>query len=558
VLLLTEIPFYHEYSSRLNHLFFEYFDKPREMFVTIAGIKLVWPMVVVFLCMVWFLVKGTLALCDKLFDYIREERAVSRAVSLLLICGLTVLFIRSGFQRRPLNWGAAFFSEDNFINQTALNGIYNLFQDLQIFYEERNLHLKPSDYFDKPQTALQKVCAASDYAREDLMPVPALPRGVCPNVVMIFMESFAAKYVGALGASPSLTPEFDKLTKEGLFFTEFYGNGTRTSRGLAAALNSYPPLAGVNLTKKIEAQQKIPGTAQYLAQAGYRTLFFYGGDKQFEDMSGFALNNGFQAFYDFTDFPKPRYPNPIGVYDEELFENVDRLLRAQPPRKPFFAAVMTLTNHGPFTVPEYYKFLTPGMTKEERAFRYSDYALAKFIAQAKKSQYYKNTVFIIEADHAAFISDYGADRFHIPLLFLSPLIQPGRDSRVASQLDLPMTVLRLCGLPIKNTGTAFWGLSLAERERAGMAVFLDDPYFGVITKDAMYRESFEGGGYVYDLGGKPSDSKFPPELIDYARGMKEGSSWLFFERKAGTDWKRDYCGMEKVNITSKVQVPPLR
>ena len=541
VLLLTEIPFYHEYSSRLNHLFFEYFDKPKEMFVTIAGIRLVWPMFGVFLCVVWFLITGTIKLCRRMFDYIRDERPASRAVSLLLIAGLTVLFVRGGFQRRPLNWGAAFFSGDNFMNQTALNGIYNLFQDMQIFYEERQLKIKPSEYFDRPQTALAKVCAVSNYAEEAPNQPFKPPRGVRPNVVMIFMESFAAKYVGALGASPSLTPEFDKLAKEGLFFTEFYANGTRTSRALAAALNSYPPLAGVNLTKKIEAQQKIPGTAHYLARAGYDTMFFYGGDRHFEDMSGFALNNGFQAFYDFTDFKNVKYSNPIGVYDEELFDNLDRILSGQPAGRPFFAAVMTLTNHGPFTVPDYYAALTPGLTKEQRAFRYSDYALARFIAQAKKSPYYKNTVFIIEADHAAFVSDYGADRFHIPLLMLSPFIkQPGVDTRVASQLDLPMTVLRLCGLPVKNTDTAFWGLSLAEREKKGMAFFLDDPYFGVIAKDAMYRESFEGGGYAYSLDGNPSAYKFPQELIDYARGMKEGSAWLFFNRKAGTDWKSEY------------------
>ena len=540
LLLLAEFPFYTEYSCRLNHLFFEYFDKPKELFVTIAGIRYVLALIAVFICFSGAVVFATWKYCGKLFAYLGEEKAVSRATSALLIAALSVLFIRGGVQRRPLNWGAAFFSVDNFINQTALNGVYNLFQETQIFLEERALNVHEKLYFKTPQEALAAVAKTENYAAEERLDsntALAIPSGTRPNVVIFFMESFAAKYVGALGAKPSLTPNFDKLTKEGVFFTSFYGNGTRTSRGLAAGLNSFPPMAGVNISKKIEAQQKIPNVASYLGANGYDTMFFYGGDRHFEDMSGFALNNGFKIFYDCADYTNLRYHNPIGVYDEELFENIDRILRAKT--QPFFAAVMTLTNHGPFTVPPDFKKV-PGLERERQTFIYSDYALGRFIELARKSPYYKNTVFILLADHAAFISDFGADRFHIPLLMLSPLFKkPAVDDRVASQLDLPLTILRLCGVPVKNIDTAFWGLSLAERKERGLAFFLDDPYFGVITKDAMYRESFEGQGYMYKLDGTPSGENPPSNMVDYAHGIKQGSTWLFFNRKAGEKWKKE-------------------
>lgn len=539
LLLLADFPFYTEYSCRLNHLFFEYFDKPKELFVTIAGIRHVIPLAVVFVCFSWVIVWGTWKLCGKMFDYLREEGMLPRGGSALVIIALSVIFIRGGFQRRPLNWGAAFFSTDNFMNQMALNGVYNLFQDVQIFLEERSLNVQEKQYFATPQEALETANRLERYADEktlDSNTALSIPKGTRPNVVIFFMESFAAKYVGALGAKPSLTPEFDKLTKEGIFFTSFYGNGTRTSRGLAAGLNSFPPMAGVNMSKKIDAQQSIPNVAHYLDQSGYDTMFFYGGDRNFEGMAAFALTNGFKNFYDCSDYTNLRYHNPIGVYDEEMFENIDRMLRTR--KAPFFAAVMTLTNHGPFIIPPDFK-QWPGLSRERQAFVYSDYAIGKFIAMARKSPYYKNTIFIIQADHAAFIPDFGADRFHTPLLFLSPLFKkPAVDDRVASQLDLPMTILHLCGIALKNTDTPFWGLSLAERKDKGRMFFLDDPYFGVITKDAMYRESFSGQGYMYNLDGTPSGKTPPRDMVDYAHAIKQGSSSLFFARKAGSLWKK--------------------
>ncbi|MFA5160615.1 MAG: sulfatase-like hydrolase/transferase [Elusimicrobiales bacterium] len=538
VLVAAEFPFYKEYSSRLNHLFFEYFDKPKELFVTILGIKYVALLFIAAPLVVWLAAAAGVRQSRKMFDRNRGEGFFSRIASLALIAGFTVLFIRGGFQNRPLNWGEAFFSPDNFMNQTALNGVFNLYADIQIFLEERALHVKPSGYFAPPEMAFKAVKDVSRYG----VPAPkgdnpvALTKGTRPNVVMIFMESFAARYTGALGAKEPYTPEFDRLSKRGVLFTRFYGNGTRTSRGLAAALNSFPPMAGVNISKKVEAQQKIPGIAAYLGDMGYDTVFFYGGDRHFEDMSGFEINSGFREFYDCADFRNPRHKNPIGVFDEELFENVDRVLRGR--KQPFFAAVMTLSNHGPFTVPPDFP-ARPGVPRERLAFLYSDYALGRFISMAEKSPHYKNTVFIITADHAAFIEDYGADRFHIPLLFLSPMLKSARDGRVASQLDLPATVLEMCGAKIKSADTAFWGLSLAQRKTRGMAFFLDDPYFGVITRDAMYREGFEGGGYVYDLSGGLSPAAFPQELINYARGMKEGGAQLFFSRKAASKWKEE-------------------
>ncbi|MFA6582857.1 MAG: LTA synthase family protein [Elusimicrobiaceae bacterium] len=534
-LLAAEFPFYRQYSSKLNHLFFEYLSNPHELVVTVSGIVNLWLVLPVIFLLVALTVYATMRINRTIFAF-GSESAPSRAVSLALVAGLTVVFIRGGFQRRPVNWDSAFFSKSNIMNQTALNGPYNLFQHFQIYLEEKKKNVPVKKYFEDDR-ALAILRAG---LKEDKTEPLIKPDGRKPNIVIITLESFSGSHCGVLGAKDSLTPNFDKLSGEGLLFTNFYANGTRTSRALTSVLCGFPPLPGVNLTKKIQAQQDMPSIAKYLAQAGYRNLFFYSGDRHFEDMSGFFLKAGFDYFYDFSDFTGIRYKNPIGVYDEDLFANADRIL--SETKQPFLAEIMTLTNHGPFTLPDYYQ-ARPDLPKELRTFVYTDDVLARFMETVKKSPFYKNTIFFITADHAAHEHRFNRDRFRIPLLVISPLLKkPGVETRVFSQIDLPSTILRLCGIDVKDADTPFWGKPLGQS--TGMAYVLDDPYFGVLTDKYLFRETIDGEqGFLLDDEGrevKVDSSAF----ADYARATLQMSRKLFFGGKAGASWKKENFRME--------------
>jgi phosphoglycerol transferase MdoB-like AlkP superfamily enzyme len=534
-LLIVEFPFYGEYSSKLNHLFFEYFSSPKELMVTVSGMFPL-PLFLIALAVVgYFTYRFSVKFFYRFFDFESKENLVSKIISLVLIIALGVVFIRGGFQRRPINWGAAFFSKSNFLNQTALNGIYNLFAEYQIYLEELKKHVRYEDYMSKEE-ALKRVVEFSHYGKNERNNAFWLKHVKNPNIVLVFMESFSGKYVGALGAKQSLSPNFDKLSKNGVLFTSYYANDTRTSRSLISALSSYPPLPGVNLTKKIQAQQKIPTVATYLGPLGYKNIFFYGGDRHFEDMSGYAINNDFDVFYDFKDFKDAKYKNSIGVYDEELFDNVNSILKTQ--KKPFFAMIMTLTNHGPFTLPDHFK-IRPDLPKEKRTFLYSDWALGQFIKKATKEKYFQNTIFIITADHSSIYSDFNRQRFHIPLLVYSPLLRKtGKDNRLASHMNLPMTILKLCNRKFKNMDTTFWGTSLFENKENGFAYVLDDPYFGLITPDYFYRESLEGESHLFnDKMELVDNSEALTRLSNYSRAVLQTSRHLFFENKVDSDWK---------------------
>jgi len=533
VLIILEFPFYQTYSSKLNHLFFEYMNQPKEMFVTLSGIRPAMIAMLLGIPALYATARLSFALYRKLFVF-PATRLADRIISLVLVAALAIIFLRGGFQRRPVNWGSAFFSGSNILNQTALNGQYNLFMHFQTFLEERGKKTTLRSYFSDEQ-ARNNILSFSRFEQESK---ESLFTGITgrPNIVIIFMESFSGKYVGALGAKESLTPNFDRLSKDGVLFTSFYGNATRTSRGLTAGLCSFPPQPGVNLTKKVSAQQRVPSVAYYLEKEGYETVFLYAGDKEFEDMSGFFLNSGFRHFYGVSELAKGPTENPIGFFDHELFDKATVLFNGM--QKPFFAAIMTLTNHGPYTLPSSYK-PDPSLSKVLNAFKYSDWALGRFMDEVSKQPYYKNTVFLITGDHASHSTDFDRQRFHIPLLVYSPMLKkPLRDDRTASQMDLPLTILHLAGSKVKDEDTSFWGKSLYERKTGGWAYVLDDPYFGVITPKYFYRESLGGDPRLFGTEMKEENNPKEKQLLgDYARSVLQYSDKLFFKSKAGTAWK---------------------
>ncbi|MCX5783966.1 MAG: sulfatase-like hydrolase/transferase, partial [Elusimicrobia bacterium] len=211
-----------------------------------------------------------------------------------------------------------------------------------------------------------------------------------------------------------------------------------------------------------------------------------------------------------------------------------------------FAAMLTRTNHGPFTTPDYLKNTDTNLPKELRTQKYSDYALGKFFKEAVKAPFFKNTVFIITSDHAPSYPDFDKKRFHIPLLLYSPLIKtPKKDARLISQLDLAPTIIALCNLPVKQTDTTFWGVPISQKKENGFAYILDDPYFGLITEKYFYRESISGDFYLFDRRMRPSDNKnMLKKMQDYCRAVLQMSESALSEVKAATLWKNKTPAMQ--------------
>lgn len=267
------------------------------------------------------------------------------------------------------------------------------------------------------------------------------------NVVLISVESLSADYLGSFGNPKGLTPQLDALAAQSLLFTRLYATGTRTVRGLEALALSLPPTPGHSVVKRPN-NENLYTVGEVFAEKGYEPLYLYGGYGYFDNMQAFFGGNGYTVI-DRSAIPSAdiHYENIWGVADEDLFTLTLRELDARhAARKPFFAHVMTTTNHRPYTYPAG-RIDIPPATGADGAVKYTDWAIGDFIARARQKPWFADTVFVIVADHCAAArgkTDLPLDRFHIPMLIYAPgHIAPARIDTIASQIDVAPTLLGL-------------------------------------------------------------------------------------------------------------------
>ena len=270
------------------------------------------------------------------------------------------------------------------------------------------------------------------------------------NVVVLAEESFGAEFVGAYGDGRGLTPEFDALAREGLLFAHTYASGTRTVRGLEAMSASLPPIPGDSVVKR-GGNGAVVTWGEVMQQLGYHTSFLYGGYGYFDNMNAYFAANGFEV-HDRADIASPRFGNIWGVADEDLFAHaLAHFDERAAAGMPFFSLVMSTSNHKPYTFPPGIPGVPESGGGREAGIRYADFALGQFFREARMRDWYRNTLFVVMADHGARV--YGAAEiplysYEIPFVILAPgRLAPGRVEALTAQIDLAPTVLGLLGLP---------------------------------------------------------------------------------------------------------------
>jgi len=293
------------------------------------------------------------------------------------------------------------------------------------------------------------------------------------NVVLVSIESLSASFLGAFGGTEGLTPNLDRLAGESLLFTQLYATGTRTVRGLEALSLSVPPTPGHAIVKRPD-NRGLNTLGSVLAGHGYEPIYLYGGYGYFDNMNAFFGGNGYTVV-DRTALRADQihFENIWGVADEDLFGLALREIDARHARgQRFFAHVMTTSNHRPFTYPEG-RIDIPSHTSREGGVKYTDWAIGRFLEQARKRPWYADTVFVFVADHThkgRGRRELSPDAFHIPMIVHAPAhLAPGRVDTLASQIDVAPTVLGLLRLPYPSR---FFGHDILREGRDHPRAFL--------------------------------------------------------------------------------------
>lgn len=296
-----------------------------------------------------------------------------------------------------------------------------------------------------------------------------------PNIVLVTIESLSAKYLGSNGGPGNLTPNLDDLRKQSLYFSNFYATGTRTDRGLEAITLSMPPTPGRSIVKRVGRESGFASLGQQLRGLGYDPVFLYGGRGYFDNMNAFFSGNGYRIV-DQSSVKEEEitFKNAWGMADEDLYNQALKLADSSFSNQvPFLLQLMTTSNHRPYTYPQG-RIDIPSGKGREGAVKYTDYAIGKFLEEAREKPWFDSTLFIFVADHTAGSAgkeDLPVSNYHIPLFMYGPkLIKPGEYAGLASQIDLAPTILGLLNASYTSTffGRDMFGqVSLAPRVLLG-------------------------------------------------------------------------------------------
>lgn len=450
--------FISEYDLRPNRLFIEYLIYPKEVFSMLwSGYKI--DLVLVALISTITIVLGW-KLTEKLSRNHSQPKWFFRPVILIIVLIIGTMGARSTLGHRPINPAMVAFSTDPLMNDLVLNSAYSLlFAAKQLSAEENTAHYYPSM---SEQEIITQIKDSMNVDVKDFIPSKgptfakhaSMNKGANKNIVILLLESHGARYVKSLGGA-DLSPNLDKLYKEGWAFDRMYATGTRSVRGIEALTTGFLPTPNRSVVKLSKSQTGFFSIAHLLKSKNYHTQFIYGGESHFDNMKSFFLGNGFSDMQDFNTFKHPKFVGSWGASDEDLYEKADRqfsLLKQQS--KSFFSLVFSSSNHSPYEYPENTITLHNQPKKSvENAVKYADYALGKFIEKAKKSTYWNDTIFVVIADHDS--RSYGSSpvpigHFKIPAVIFGGGVSAKRDSRLVSQIDIAPTLLSLAGIDSVN------------------------------------------------------------------------------------------------------------
>lgn len=449
--LLSEIVFWDEFETRFNFIAVDYLIYTNEI---IGTLKESMPLreigfgYIFFLTLVLFSARGKIY--SGLKNFSPEDRFLRSAV-----CAILALCSFYFYDSEKFNLG-----RDRYSVELGKNGPYEFFS---AFYGNKLDYSKLYPTISK-EKALQKVRAlvapeGTEFRGSGLGRFVKTPGEAKKfNLVLIVVESLSSEFIGKLGNRDGITPYLDKISGESLFFTNFYATGTRTVRGLEAVTLSIPPIPGTSALR-MEGSAGAFNIGSVLEKEGYSVDFMYGGFSYFDNLKGYFSSNRYKVT-DRSDFKKEEieFSNIWGVSDGDLFnKSLNMMDERASSGKPFFYLITTTSNHRPYTFPEG-KIDLPSGSGRKAAVKYTDYVIGKFIEDAKKKEWFENTIFVIVADHCASSSgktDLPIEKYQIPLIIYAPkIVKPKKIDSLASQIDIAPTVFSLMGF---NYYSKFFG-----------------------------------------------------------------------------------------------------
>lgn len=474
---ISEYLFWNEFGVKYNFIAVDYLVYTNEV---IGNIMQSYPVVPIFgsLFMVagiitYFIVKYSKNYIIKIPTFVEK---IKLTIVYLVFFGLSLLMIPLLAKQEN--------SQNIFYNELQSNGLYKFY----LAYTNSEL-----DYFKFYKTlpsnkafAILKNQIPDISTNSTIRNMKSEFPETKKNVVLITIESYSADFLKVYGNEQNITPFIDSLATKSLMFSNLYAVGNRTVRGLESVTMCLPPTAGESVVKRKDNKNKFT-TGSIFKSKGYQVKYLYGGDAYFDNMKDFFSGNGYDIVDKTTFAPSEiTFQNIWGVCDEDMVNKAIKTMNLESKTgKPFFNHWMTVSNHRPYTYPDG-KIDIPASSKtREGGVKYTDYALKKFFLMAKKQTWYKNTIFVILADHCASSSgktELPLDKYRIPAMIFDPNKNGAICNKMMSQIDIMPTTFGLLNF---NYQSKFFGQDVLKADYKPRALIATYQSLGLIKDNVL-------------------------------------------------------------------------
>lgn len=413
-----------------------FFQVPKEILAT-SSVVPVYLLVFLFFAICFSSIFIYLKNIDKTKLEVIRNMKIVHSLLFIFLASTLIIPIRGGFQQIPINQSSAYFSYDNHLNLAAVNLPWNFANS---FFSRSSNTQKPYKYqsVDNHNEIVKQL-----FARNSDQDKKRYLKTTRPNVLIIIWESFTYK---AIEDPRNLTPGFNRIKENGIFFNNIYSTGDRSDKGITGVLSGYPGLPRFSIMNEPQKASKIPSIPKKLKKEGYFSSFYYGGEPDFANMKSYLLTSSFDNIVTKENFPEELQTSKWGVHDQFLFDKI--LEDLEHAKKPFFTAAFTLSSHEPYDVPTTYIKGEKNEEKFANSINYTDQCLESFIDKASEKPWWDSTIVVVIADHGHIFpgknqwATRNRDEYHIPMLWTGGAIESNEVvSKLGSQTDLASSLL---------------------------------------------------------------------------------------------------------------------
>lgn len=429
-------------------------------------------------------------------DFDRHRGRTS--IILLLLTGLLFLPIRGGITVSTMNTGQAYYSQNAYLNHSAVNPLFSLLESIthqeDFASQYRFMKDKEADKIFATMTS------TSDENTYPLLNEATFKKGT-PDILIVIMESFASDIMPSMGSYKDVAVCLDSIAQQSILFTRFYANSFRTDRGMVSILSGYPAQPTTSIMRYPRKTSQLPSIARNLAKyKNYKTTYYYGGDADFCNMRSYLVSQGYQHIISDANFPIEDKLSKWGVPDHIVAARMMKDIKAQQNEKrPMLRILQTSSSHEPFEVP-YHRL----KDKRLNAFAYTDSVMGAIVREYRKLPRWKNTLIVFVPDHVGGykenLNDHDRSRYQIPLILAGGAIsRPMKVGIIGSQHDIAATLLGQLGVEHREFTFSKNMMSDATPKFAFFAV---NDAFGIVSEENSLIYDNRTKRIVYDKGEK--------------------------------------------------------